>query len=66
MYDYVIISTGMSTEEEIEAAVEASKPDVIMHTNSTYPCDAEDLNLNYMNHLKQKYPNAEIGYTDMN
>jgi len=63
LFDYVIISTGMSTEEEIEAAVEASKPDVIMHTNSTYPCDAEDLNLNYMFHLKEKYPNSEIGYS---
>ena len=63
LFDYVIISTGMSTEEEIEAAVEASKPDVIMHTNSTYPCEAEDLNLNYIFHLKEKYPNTEIGYS---
>ena len=63
LFDFVIISTGMSTEEEIEAAVEAAKPDVIMHTNSTYPCEAEDLNLNYMFHLKEKYPNTEIGYS---
>jgi N-acetylneuraminate synthase len=44
-FDFVIISTGMSTEEEIEDCVEAAKPDVIMHTNSTYPCPVEDLNL---------------------
>lgn len=63
-FDYVIMSTGMSTEEEIEAAVEVAKPDVIMHTNSTYPCPAEDLNLRYMEHLRTKYgDNAEIGYS---
>lgn len=63
-FDFVIISTGMSTEEEIEAAVEASKPDVIMHTNSTYPCPPEDLNLNYIKYLQKKWGNqAEIGYS---
>ena len=64
LFDFVIISTGMSTEEEIEAAVEASQPDVIMHTNSTYPCPVEDLNLRYIEHLKEKYGDkAEIGYS---
>lgn len=63
-FDYVIMSTGMSTEEEIEAAVEVAKPDVIMHTNSTYPCPPEDLNLRYMDHLRSKYGNStEIGYS---
>ena len=50
-------------EEEIEAAVEASQPDVIMHTNSTYPCPVEDLNLRYITLLKEKYKNKEIGYS---
>ncbi len=64
LFDVVIISTGMSTEEEIEKAVEAAKPDVIMHTNSTYPCPVEDLNLRYIEHLKKKYGDtAEIGYS---
>jgi len=63
LFDFVIISTGMSTEEEVEAAVAASKPDVIMHTNSTYPCPVEDLNLRYIEHLKAKYPNVEIGWS---
>ena len=58
------MSTGMSTEEEIEKAVEVAKPDVIMHTNSTYPCKSEDLNLRYMEHLRGKYgTGAEIGYS---
>jgi len=64
LFDVVIISTGMSTEEEIHTAVELSKPDVIMHTNSTYPCPVEELNLNYMSFLKEKYgENSEIGYS---
>ena len=44
LFDFVIISTGMSTEEEIKEAIKNSNPDVIMHTNSTYPCPTEDLN----------------------
>ena len=63
LFDYVIISTGMSTEEEIEVAVENSQPDVIMHTNSTYPCPVEELNLRYIEHLKNKYVDKEIGYS---
>ena len=63
-FDTVIISTGMSTEEEIDAAVKASQPDVIMHTNSTYPCPVEDLNLRYIEHMKEKWGNKmEIGYS---
>jgi len=58
----VIISTGMSTEHQIEQAVEHGEPDVIMHTNSTYPCPVEHLNLNYINWLQKKY-DAEIGYS---
>lgn len=64
LFDFVIISTGMSTEEEIEQAVKYSKPDVIMHTNSTYPCPVEDLNLRYIEYLKDKWgTKAEIGYS---
>ena len=64
LFDTVIISTGMSTEEEIDACVEACKPDVIMHTNSTYPCPVEDLNLRYIEHMKTKWGDkSEIGYS---
>jgi N-acetylneuraminate synthase len=63
-FDFVIISTGMSTEEEIDEAVNAAKPDVIMHTNSTYPCPSEDLNLRYIEHMKKKWGNnMDIGYS---
>jgi N-acetylneuraminate synthase len=62
-FETLIISTGMSTEEEIEKCVAASKPDVIMHTNSAYPSKYEELNLRYIQHLSEKYPDAEIGYS---
>lgn len=62
-FDFLIISTGMSTEDEIEECINACSPDVVMHTNSTYPCPAEDLNLRYIEHLKSKWPTKEIGYS---
>ena len=62
-FDFLIISTGMSTEEEIEKCIEICNPDVILHTNSTYPCPVEDLNLRYIEWLKSKYPTKEIGYS---
>ena len=59
----LIISTGMSTEKEIENCIRACHPDVIMHTNSTYPSSIEELNLKYINWLQQKWPGKEIGYS---
>jgi len=59
----LIISTGMSTEKEIEKCVEVCNPDVIMHTNSSYPSKVSELNLNYILHLREKYPKAEVGYS---
>tara|TARA_R100000008_G_scaffold74992_1_gene54004 strand:- start:7704 stop:8525 length:822 start_codon:yes stop_codon:yes gene_type:complete len=61
--DTLIISTGMSTEEEIEKCVEVCCPDVIMHTNSSYPSRVDELNLSYIRHLQEKYPGREIGYS---
>jgi len=59
----LIISTGMSTEEEIEKCIKACKPDVVMHTNSTYPAPNNELKLDYITWLVEKYPNKEIGYS---
>jgi N-acetylneuraminate synthase len=59
----LIISTGMSTEGEIIACIDSCSPDVIMHTNSTYPCPVHELNLNYITWLKQKHSGKEIGYS---
>jgi N-acetylneuraminate synthase len=62
-FETLIISTGMSTEKEIEKCVEACNPDIIMHTNSTYPAPIQELNLNYIIWLKNKWKNKQIGYS---
>jgi N-acetylneuraminate synthase len=62
-FETLVISTGMSTEKEIETCVNACNPDVIMHTNSVYPSPIEELNLSYIQWLKDKYPDKEIGYS---
>ena len=62
-FDQLIISTGMSTEEEIKTCIDICNPDVIMHTNSTYPCPVEDLNLKYIIWLQEQYPGKSIGYS---
>lgn len=46
-----IISTGMSTQTEINKALKYLDPTVVMHTNSVYPTPVEDLNLGYINFL---------------
>ena len=53
----------MSSEEEIENCVNACNPDVVMHTNSCYPADYNELNLNYITWLKNKYPTKVMGYS---
>jgi len=63
LFDTVIVSTGMSTEKEIEECVNVCNPDVIMHTNSTYPSKSEDLNLRYIEWLSDKWSGKEIGYS---
>ena len=61
--DTLIISTGMSTENEISAAVDCCFPDIIMHTNSTYPSPVGEINIKYVQWLKEKYPDKVIGYS---
>jgi len=62
IFKYLIISTGMSTESQIKNAFESFNPNVMMHTNSTYPTPVDELNLNYINWLKDNY-DCEIGYS---
>ncbi len=60
----IILSTGMSTIEEIDHAVEVlGKRDLIlMHTTSTYPSAANELNLRAIPTLKQRY-GLPVGYS---
>jgi len=61
----LIISTGMSTMEEVTAAVDAlGRQNLLLaHTNSTYPCPVEELNLKMITTLKGLYPEVPIGYS---
>jgi N-acetylneuraminate synthase len=61
----LIASTGMSTSEEIAAAVEAvgRKDLLIAHATSSYPCPPEHLNLNMINTLRTQYPDCPVGYS---
>ncbi len=62
----VILSTGMSTEEEIDIAVEIIRKHTdnfaVLHCNSTYPAPLNELNLSTIKTLKDKY-NCEVGYS---
>jgi N-acetylneuraminate synthase len=61
----LMISTGMSTMEEIEKAVSEIGTDNLMiaHSTSTYPCVLEELNLKVIRTLQEKYPTVPIGYS---
>jgi N-acetylneuraminate synthase len=60
----VILSTGMSSLEEIDAAVAALEgvPLALMHTTSTYPAKDEELNLGVIKTLKERY-GLPVGYS---
>ncbi|NDJ77742.1 MAG: N-acetylneuraminate synthase [Chloroflexi bacterium] len=60
----IIISTGMSTLEEIDHAVEVLGTDnlIILHCTSTYPSKIEELNLSVIFTLKERY-GVPIGYS---
>jgi N-acetylneuraminate synthase len=61
----LILSTGMSTMDEVEAAVRGTGPEdvLIAHSNSTYPCPPEILNLRVIRTLYERYPHCPIGYS---
>jgi len=62
----IFLSTGGSTIEQIEKAVsllEDTNPLVIMHCNSAYPANDEELNLNVIETLKNKFPQHIVGYS---
>jgi len=60
----VVLSTGMSTMEQIDAAVSVLGTDdlLINHATSTYPCDPSELNLKTIRTLAERFP-GPIGYS---
>ena len=63
---HTFISTGMSTKEDIDNAVNIFKKNncsfELMHCVSTYPMKVEDANLITINQLKKEY-NCDVGYS---
>ena len=62
----LILSTGMSSLEEIEKTVELLEKIgaeyILLHCNSAYPAAPKDINLRFMQTLKKKF-NAIVGYS---
>ncbi len=64
----IILSIGMSTLEEVSAALKIleqyeKKQISILHCNTEYPTPYEDVNLNVIPMLKEKYK-CPVGYSD--
>lgn len=61
----VIISTGMSNELEIDNAIKIFDKNklAILSCTSTYPTDDNEINLNKMITLKEKYKDIPVGYS---
>jgi N-acetylneuraminate synthase len=63
---HTFISTGMTTYEQIQTAVDifrkANCSFELMHTVSTYPMKDEDANLNMINTLREKFE-CNVGYS---
>lgn len=60
----LLISTGMSTIQEIDTVINMVKDSeyMIYHCTSTYPCNYNEINLSVIPYLKRKY-NCPIGYS---
>ena len=61
----LMLSTGMSTMAEIEAAVAAVGAEhlLVAHATSTYPCPPRELNLRTIPTLEDRFPGVPIGYS---
>ena len=63
---HTFISTGMTTYDDIQSAVDIFTKEgcsfELMHTVSTYPLKVENANLNMINTLKEKYK-RNVGYS---
>ena len=63
----VILSTGMSTLDEIDRAVAVlgeGRIYCIMHCTSTYPTSPQEVNARCIKTLKERYPWAKIGFSN--
>ena len=61
----IILSTGMSTLDQIDAAVDVLGVErlVLLHATSTYPMPAEEANLRMIATLRDRFPGVPVGYS---
>lgn len=61
----LMISTGMSTMDEISSAIASLDQDrlLVAHATSSYPCPPDELNLRMITTLKELYPKLPVGYS---
>jgi sialic acid synthase SpsE len=61
----VILSTGMSTMEQIRRAIDILGRErlILCHTTSSYPAPPEELNLRMIHTLMHVFPDVPIGYS---
>lgn len=61
----IILSTGMSTLEQIDRAVDTVGRDnlVLLHATSTYPLEPEEANLRVISSLQARFPGIPVGYS---
>ena len=60
----ILLSTGMSTMEEIEHAIDilGEENTIIYHCTATYPANSDEINLNCIKTLKEKF-SCPVGYS---
>lgn len=59
----ILLSTGMSTQEEVDHALDILGNDIILyHCTSTYPTDNSEINLNVILNYKARY-RFPVGYS---
>jgi N-acetylneuraminate synthase len=61
----IILSTGMSTIEQVDAAIDVLGTGnlVLLHATSTYPLPPEEANLRTIGTLQQRYAGVPVGYS---
>jgi len=64
----VILSTGMSTKQEVYKAVNflGDQVEYILACTSTYPTDTVEMNMNFIKTLKKEFPTKRIGFSNHN
>tara|TARA_R100000008_G_C3585725_1_gene172115 strand:- start:1818 stop:2654 length:837 start_codon:yes stop_codon:yes gene_type:complete len=61
----IILSTGMCTEEQIQAAIDIlDNVEYVLACTSTYPTVVEEVNLLHINTLNEQYPDLKVGFSN--